>query len=90
MLFAVICTDKPGLLETRKATREAHLAHLNAHQVLFAGPFLGGPEGTPDGSLIVVELPDQAAAERFCADDPYAAAGLFERVEIRPWMKAIG
>lgn len=28
MLVAVICTDKPGAIETRKANREAHLAYI--------------------------------------------------------------
>ena len=29
MLFAGICTDKPGALETRKATCREHLEHLD-------------------------------------------------------------
>jgi len=28
MLYAIICADKPGALEVRKANREAHLAHI--------------------------------------------------------------
>ena len=27
-MFALICTDKPGAIETRKANREAHLAYV--------------------------------------------------------------
>lgn len=27
-LFAVICRDRPGALQTRLDTREAHLAHI--------------------------------------------------------------
>ncbi len=42
---------------------------------------------TCNQNLIVanVEAADRAAAEALAAADPYARAGLFERVEIRPW-----
>ena len=88
MLFALICTDKPGHLETRLANRPAHVAFLeglNAQKRLgFAGPFLDG-EGKPNGSLVVIEADDLASAEALAAQDPYARAGLFATVEIRPW-----
>ena len=35
--------------------------------------------------LVVVEAPDVATAEAIAAADPYAKAGLFESVEVRPW-----
>ena len=41
------------------------------------------------GSVLIVEFDDSAAAERFAADDPYAKAGLFETVTIRPWRKVL-
>jgi uncharacterized protein YciI len=43
------------------------------------------PEGQPCGSLLVVEAADRAAAEAFAAADPYAKAGLFESVVVRPF-----
>lgn len=88
MLFALICKDKPGHLQTRQDTRPAHVAFLdglNAEgRLAFAGPFLDA-EGKPDGSLVVVEAADRSAAEALAAADPYAKAGLFESVEVRPW-----
>jgi uncharacterized protein YciI len=42
------------------------------------------------GSMLIVELPDMAAAEAFAEADPYARAGLFERVEIRAWRPTVG
>lgn len=88
MLHALICTDKPASLDLRLATRPAHVAWLDglnaAGRLAFAGPFLGGDD-KPDGSLVVVEAVDRAAAETLAAEDPYARAGLFERVEIRPF-----
>ncbi|SMF83752.1 hypothetical protein SAMN06265365_1517 [Tistlia consotensis] len=84
MLFALICTDKPGSLSIRLENRPAHLAYLEsfADQIAFAGPLVDA-EDKPNGSLIVIEVPDRNAAENFAAGDPYARAGLFSKVEIR-------
>ncbi|MEM6383255.1 MAG: YciI-like protein [Pseudomonadota bacterium] len=86
MLFALMCTDKPNHLHVRQETRAEHLAFLEAlgDHLKAAGPFLD-ENGTPNGSLIVVEADDRAAIERIAANDPYAEAGLFESVDIRPW-----
>lgn len=86
MLFAITCTDRPGSLDLRMATRSAHLDHLRAHEhsLVLVGPLLDA-EGRPAGSLLVVEAADRAAAEAFAAADPYAKAGLFESTVIRPF-----
>ena len=47
-------------------------------------------EGFPAGSLVVLDVPDRAAAEAWAAADPYAKAGLFAAVTIRPWNRVIG
>ena len=89
-MYVLICTDKPGHLEVRKANREAHLAYVaETGVVALGGPFLSDA-GDMAGSLVVLDLPDRAAAEAWAAADPYAVAGLFERVEIRAWKKVIG
>ena len=88
MLFAFICIDKSDHLQLRLDSRPAHVAFLedlNPRGVLkFAGPFLDGA-GKPNGSLVVVEAPDRAAAEALAAADPFAKVGLFGSVDIRPW-----
>ncbi|MCB1352795.1 MAG: YciI family protein [Rhodobacteraceae bacterium] len=90
MLFALICTDKPGGLDIRKANRTDHLAYIESTGVVTqAGPFLDA-EGGMCGSLVILEVEDLAAAEAWAAGDPYANAGLFSSVEIRPWKKVIG
>lgn len=89
MPFVLLCQDKPGALQTRLDNRPAHLDYLNASGVvMFAGPFIEG--GNPVGSMVVVDLPDMAAARAFAEADPYARAGLFASVSIREWRKAIG
>lgn len=86
MLFAITCTDKPESLPIRLATRDKHIAYLLGHaaSLVQAGPLLD-PQGRPCGSLLLVEVADVAAAEALAAGDPYAAAGLFASVTVRPF-----
>jgi len=90
MLHAIICLDKPGALDIRKANREAHLAHIKGSDgaIVLAGPFLDNA-GEMCGSLLVY-AGERGAAEAWAAADPYARAGLFRSVEIRAWKKVIG
>lgn len=86
MLFALICTDRPGSVELRMKMRPDHLAFLEGlgSAVKGAGPFTDDA-GSPTGSLILVEAENSAAADALAARDPYAMAGLFASVDIRPW-----
>lgn len=88
MLFALICTDKTGHLQLRLDTRATHLTWLTGLKdqgvVKFAGPFLG-EDGKPDGSLVVIKAVSMEEAKAIATADPYAGAGLFETVTIRPW-----
>lgn len=89
MLYAVICRDKPGHLQTRLDTREAHLAYIKATGIVaMAGPFL--EEGQMVGSLVILDTESLQAAKSWAASDPYAVAGLFESVAITEWKKVIG
>ena len=91
MLFAIICLDKPGALETRKANREDHLAHIKGSDgaIVQAGPFLDA-QGQMCGSLLIYEAEDISAAQAWADADPYAKAGLFQSVEIRAWNRVVG
>jgi uncharacterized protein YciI len=42
------------------------------------------------GSLVVLDVPDMAAAETWAANDPYAKAGLFADVQLHAWKRVIG
>lgn len=90
MLVAVICTDKPGAIETRKANREAHLAYIKDTGVVAqAGPFLDA-DGMMCGSLLVLDVDGMAAARAWADGDPYAKAGLFADVRIEQWNRVVG
>ena len=86
MLFAVICIDKPASLDLRLATRPTHLAYLETYKnrIVQAGPLLDA-EDRPCGTLLLLEVADRAEAAGFAEGDPYAKAGLFESVVIRPY-----
>ena len=89
MLFTLTCTDRPGCLDLRMATRPAHLAFLETYQakLAYAGALLD-LDGRPCGSLLMIDVADRAEAEGFAASDPYAKADLFESAVIRPFRPA--
>ena len=91
MLYAAICTDKPGSLEKRKANRPEHLADLKGlgDALVLAGPFTEEDGTSMNGSLIVVEAASLEDARKLITGDPFAKAGIFASVEIRPWLWSI-
>jgi len=91
MLYAILAYDKPEGAAIRSTTRAAHLDYLKdaGERLKLAGAFRDG-ENKPVGSLIVIEAASETAARLFAENDPYAQAGLFERVEIRPFAAVLG
>jgi uncharacterized protein YciI len=87
MLFVIIATDHEGAFDKRLATRDTHVAWLKGlgDAVKLAGPFIVPEEDISNGSLIIIEADDEQGARDLAAADPYAKAGLFKHVEIRPW-----
>ncbi|HMA16210.1 MAG: YciI family protein [Bacteroidota bacterium] len=91
MNFALTCIDKAGHSQVRADNRPAHLDYLKANldRLMIAGPLLADDGVTVQGSLLVIEAADRAAAEAFAAGDPYAKAGLFESVTIKAFKKVL-
>ena len=89
MQFAIYCLDKDGHTQTRLDNRPAHVDHLKAHnaELILAGPLFNDDGSAMIGSLLVVEMPDRDAVDRFIATDPYGKAGLFQSVTVRPFRK---
>jgi uncharacterized protein len=86
MLFVIIGHDGRDAKEKRPLHRPAHLAHLEplaaAGKVILAGPLTDGA-----GSLIVVDAESLAAVWELVGRDPYVVNGIFERVEVHPFMQ---
>lgn len=90
MRVALITRDKAGALQTRLDNRDAHLAYVKETGVVeLAGPFLDA-DGTMTGSLIIMNVESLADAQAWADNDPYAKAGLFEKVRLEEWKKVIG
>ncbi len=89
MLIALMAKDKAGALQTRLDNRDAHVAYLKSSGVVSqAGPFLN-QGGEMIGSLVILDVSDMEAAEKWAAEDPYAKAGLFSEVRMIAWKKVI-
>jgi len=91
MLCLMICEDKPDSLELRMATRAAHLAYIDTvrDQVRLAGPMLSDDGTRMLGSVFLIEVEHLDDARAFHARDPYAEAGLFCSVTIRPFRQVV-
>jgi uncharacterized protein YciI len=91
MLYAFYCSDKPEAAGVRAANRDAHLAFLGGlgDRLFVAGPLLSDDGSAMVGSLLIIECDDLAAARALAARDPYAQAGLFSSVVIKPWRKTL-
>ena len=98
MLYAFIAEDKPGTLDKRLAARPDHLARLQAlladGRLIVAGPCpaIDSPDPGPagfSGSLIIADFPSLAEAQTWADADPYVAAGVYEKVTIKPFKKVL-
>ncbi|WP_428825108.1 YciI family protein [Azonexus sp. IMCC34842] len=98
MLYVIIGEDVPASLEARLAARPAHLARLQALQadgrLILAGPCpaIDAPDPGPagfSGSIIIAEFASLAAAQTWADADPYIAAGVYAKVTVKPFKKAL-
>ena len=98
MLYVIIGEDTPGTLEQRLAARPEHLARLQALQaeghLIIAGPCpaIDSPDPGPagfSGSIIIAEFASLVAAQAWAEADPYVAAGVYQKVTVKPFKKAL-
>ena len=98
MLYAIIAEDTPGSLEKRLAARPSHLERLYALQaegrLILAGPCPAIDSPTPgpagfSGSIIIAEFASLAEAEAWAKADPFVAIGVYAKVDVKPFLKAL-
>lgn len=98
MWYAIEGHDGPDVLDQRLAARPQHLARLTAlrdeGRLLLAGPCPAidaedpGPAGF-SGSIVIAEFDSLEDARSWADADPYVAAGVYVRVDVRPFRKVL-
>ncbi|HUL87646.1 MAG TPA: YciI family protein [Pseudolabrys sp.] len=88
MLFSVFTLDNPDAADKRKSVHAGHVEHLkNAKQfgvtITVGGPLVSDDGANSIGSLMVLDAPDRASAEKFNRADPFHQNGVWGKVEIR-------
>lgn len=98
MWYLIEGHDGQDVLAARLAARPAHLARLqalaDAGRLLVAGPCPAidaadpGPAGYT-GSVVIARFDDLAAARAWADADPYVGAGVYARVDVRPFRQVL-
>ena len=98
MWYAIISEDQPNSLENRLAARPDHLKRLTDLQdqgrLLVAGPHPMIDNDDPglagfSGSLVIAEFDNLAQAQAWADVDPYVSAGVYAKVVVKPFKKAL-
>ena len=96
MYYAVISQDVEDSLEKRMSVRPEHIGRLEAlrdeGRLLTAGPHPKIDSEDPGtngftGSLIIAEFDSLEDAQNWADADPYIAAGVYEKVIVKPYKK---
>ena len=98
MLYVIIGEDADNSLEQRLASRPADVARLQALQAE-GRLFVAGPNPAIDandpgaagfsGSIIIAEFASLTDAQAWADADPYRAAGVYQRVTVKPFKKVL-
>ena len=98
MHYAIMSEDVVDSLEKRKAARPAHLDRLNKlasqDRLLVAGPHPAVDSSEPgeagfSGSLVIAEFDSLEQAQAWADTDPYVAAGVYQRVVVKPFKRVL-
>ncbi|MCH2356171.1 MAG: YciI family protein [Pseudomonadales bacterium] len=98
MYYAIISEDIENSLERRRSARPAHLKRLNKladqERLMLAGPHPAIDSPDPgaagfSGSLVVAEFESLEQAQAWADADPYAAAGVYAKVTVKPFKRVL-
>jgi uncharacterized protein len=98
VLYAIIAEDVANSLERRTAIRPQHFPRVEQlakeGRLVCGGAFPAidsvdpGPAGFT-GSLIVAEFPSLEDAKAWAESDPFYTEGVYAKVVVRPYRKAL-
>ena len=98
MWYVIHALDREDSLEARKAARPAHLERvkvlIDQGRLLVAGPMpnIDSPDPGPagfSGSTIIAEFDSLEDARKWAGTDPYVEAGVYDSVDVRPFIRAL-
>jgi len=98
MWYVIHASDCEDSLEARMAARPAHLERVEAlagqGRLLVAGPMpnIDSPDRGPagfSGSTIIAEFDSLDDARLWAGADPYVEAGVYEHVDVRPFIRVL-
>ncbi len=98
MWYVIYSRDRDNALEARRQARPDHLERVNAMvaegRILLAGPrpAIDSPDPGPagfEGSLIVADFDSLDEARAWAESDPYVLAGVYDSVEVSPFIQVL-
>ncbi|MTD39557.1 YciI family protein [Erwinia sp. CPCC 100877] len=96
MLYVIYAEDAADSLAKRMAVRPAHLARLqllhDEGRLITAGPMPAVDSNEPGaagftGSTIIAEFESLEEAQSWAQDDPFVAAGVYQKVTVKPYKR---
>jgi uncharacterized protein len=95
MLFSIHALDRSGALPTRLANYDAHKAFLSdtsrfGVKIVMSGPLVADDGQTMIGSLFLVEASSRSEVEAFNRADPFAGAGIWDKVSVTGFVRRQG
>ena len=98
MWYVIYSEDIENSLPLRKQTRAAHLERIqllvDQGRVLVAGPCPAIDSEDPGeagftGSVVIAEFSSLEEAQQWADTDPYAIAGVYQKVVVKPYKKVL-
>ncbi len=98
MWYAIIGEDVNNSLEKRLAARPAHIERLKLlageNRLLVSGPNPAIDSEEPGeagftGSVIIAQFDSLELAQQWASEDPYVAAGVYQKVTVKPFKKVL-
>jgi len=98
MWYVIHASDREDSLEARKEARPAHLERvqvlIDEGRLLVAGPMPNIDSPDPgeagfSGSVIIAEFDSLDDAREWAGADPYVEAGVYQYVDVRPFIKVL-
>lgn len=95
-LFVITCTDTPGTVAKRLATRPQHLARLEKlaaeGRVIVAGAMpidRENPQAGFYGSTLILDFDTRQELDAWLAEEPFLLEGIYSHIDVKPFNKAL-